>query len=387
MEEKGNAVTKEQKELLYNRVQELKRSNAALLAEIDLFEWFIGRIDPQHLVSQAGAGAPGASQLEGGGRGRRRKSRSHTSERLQQLTLKQKLYMAQREVMETQQDHEKLTQRYERTQDHYKASLQEAEMRLSEVRKAQREFEHRLLKPLKDNRWGVKEPEKVLQYIEDKSKVTQFEKLHLKNQALKVQEKKLQQQLQQKIEAGKAVEYKVEHSFLKVYPEEEVFQEFDEQRFNKNVVERQVNNLTVQQVLTSQKEKLQSVTQESTELSNDITNRKQILANIEEKIQHAQEELSKAETLNQHLNRQITDYHAPGIIEYVHVKDKHKKLQQSIHTWERRVGISEMALKAHSKAWNTQRATLTPANSADAGARSGQHRIPVKLPHIPEHST
>ncbi|XP_044050227.1 coiled-coil domain-containing protein 113 isoform X2 [Siniperca chuatsi] len=342
-----------------------------------MFERFISRIDPRDLVSHAGEdsqGAAGASQLEGGGCGWRRRSRSNILDRLQQLTLEQKLYVAQREVTETRQDQEKLKQRYQRIQDNYKASLKEAEMRLAEIRKAKNDFERRLLKPLKDNRLKMKEPEKVLHCIEDKTKVTQLEKFHLKNRALKVHLKKLQQQLQQKKETGKA-EY------------EEMFQEYCEQRIDRNLDELQVNNLKVQRVLSSHKEKLQSVTRESTELSNDITNRKQMLAKIEEEIQHAEEERLKAEALNQHLRRQMTYYQAPDITEYIHVKDKHKKLQQSIHTWERKVGIAEMALKTHTKAWSTQRATLTPANSAEAGARSQQHQTPLKLPYIAEHST
>ncbi|XP_070764013.1 cilia- and flagella-associated protein 263 isoform X2 [Enoplosus armatus] len=341
-----------------------------------MFERFISRIDPQDLVSQPGGDGPGpagASQLEGGGRERRRRSRSNISDRLQQLTLEQKLYVAQTEVTETRQDREKLKQRYERIQDNYKASLKEAEMRLAEIRKAKSQFEHRLLKPVKDNRLEMKEPEKVLQYMVDKSKITQLEKFRLKNQELKVHEKKLLQQLQQKKEAGKA-EY------------EEIFQEYNEQRIVKNLDELQVNSLKVQRVLSSHKEKLRSVTWESTELSNDITSRKQMLAKIEEEIQHAEEERLKAEALNQRLRRQLSDYQAPDIVEYIHVKGKHKKLQQSIHTWERKVGIAEMALKTHTKAWSTQRATLTPANSAEAGARSGEHQIPVKLPYIAEHS-
>ncbi|KAM9351960.1 cilia- and flagella-associated protein 263-like [Symphorus nematophorus] len=368
MEEKGKEVTKEQKELLYSRVQELKCSNAALLAENDMFERFIGQI------SQAGGYGTEASQLEGVGRGRRRRSQSNISDRIHQLTLEQKLYVAQREVTETRQEQEKLKQRYERIQDNYKASMKEAELRLAEIRKVEKEFERRLLKPMKDNRLEMKEPEKVLQYIEDKSKVTQLEKLNLKNQALKIHEKKLHQQLRQKKETGKA-EY------------EEIFQEYSEQTIEKNLDELQVNNLKVQRVLRSHKEELLSVTWESTELSNDISNRMQMLAKIEEEIQHAEEECLKAEALNQHLRRQMTDYQAPDITEYMQVKDKHKKLQQSIHTWERKVGIAQMALKTHAKAWNTQRATLTPANSALAGARSGGHQIPVKLPYIQKHST
>ncbi|KAG8012474.1 hypothetical protein GBF38_020243 [Nibea albiflora] len=313
-------VTQEQKELLYHRVEELKRTNAALLAENDMFERFISHLDPQDLVSQGGdgLGAAGASLLEGG------------------------------------------------------ASLKEAELRLADVRKAKNEFERRLLKPMKDNRLEMKETEKVLQYIEDKTKVTQLEKFNLKIQAMKIYEKKLRQQLQQKKDVGKA-EY------------EEIFQEYGEQRVDTNLDELQVNNLKVQRVLSSHREKLQCVILESTELSNDISSRRQLITKIEEETQRTEEERLKAEVLNQHLRRQMRDYQAPDIMEYIHVKDKHKKLRQSIHTWERRVGIAQMALKTHAKAWN--RPTLTPAYSTEAGARSAEYQTPVKLPYISENST
>ncbi|XP_036961856.1 coiled-coil domain-containing protein 113 isoform X1 [Acanthopagrus latus] len=379
IDEKGKEVTKEQKEHLYNRIEELKRVNAALLAENDMFERFICRMDPQDLLSQSGEDsleAAGASQLEGGGRGRTRRSRSSISDRLHQLTLEQKLYVAQREVQETLQDQEKLKQRHERIQDNYKASLKEAELRLADIRKAKKEFERRLLKPMKENRLEVKEPERVLQYIRDKSMDAQLEKFNLKNRALKVHEKKLQQQLQQtrtQKDIGTA-EFK------------DVFQDFSEQRIHQNLDELQVNNLKVQLVLSSHKEKLQKVTRESAELSSDISNRKQMLAKIEGEMQRAEEERLKAEAFNRHLRRQMTDYQAPDITEYMRVKDRHKKLQQSVHTWERKVGIAQMALRSHAKARSTQRTTLTPANSAEAGARSKERQVSGKLPYIAEHS-
>ncbi|XP_033997742.1 coiled-coil domain-containing protein 113 [Trematomus bernacchii] len=376
MEEKGKEVTQERKELLYNQVKELKCSNAALLAEIDMLERFIGRLDPQDLVSQAGeddSGAAGDSQLEGGGRGPRRRSQSNISDRLQQLTLEQKLYVAQREVAETRQDQEKLKQRHDQIQDNYKASMEEADLRLAEIRKAKIDFERRMVKPMKDKRLEMMEPDKLLRYIEDKSKVTQVEKLTRKNHALKVHEKKLQQQLQQKKETGKA--------------EYEIFQEYSEQRMDKNRDELQVNNLKVQRVLSSHKEKLQSVTRESTELSDDITKKKQMLAKLEEEIVRAEEERLKAEALNQHLRRQMTDYQAPGITEYMQVKGKHKKLQQSIHTLDRKIGIAEMALKTRSTVCSAQRASLPAVCRAEAGARPAEQHIPVKLPHIAEHRT
>uniref|UniRef100_A0A8C4NU75 Cilia- and flagella-associated protein 263 n=1 Tax=Dicentrarchus labrax TaxID=13489 RepID=A0A8C4NU75_DICLA len=301
-------------------------SNAALLAENNMLERFIGRLDPQDLVSQAGAdgpGASGASQLEGG------------------LTLEQKLNVVQREVTETRQDQEKLKQRYERIQDNYKASLKEAELRLAEIRKAKNEFERRLIKPMMDNRLEMKEHEKVLQYTEDKSKVKRLMKTTQSSFSLS----------------------------------------------HRTLLQLVKPICACVCVCVCQQEKLRRVTLESTELSNDISNRKQMLTKIEEEIQHAEEERIKAEALNKHLRRQMTDYQAPDIIEYMHVKDKHKKLQQSIHTLERKVGIAQMALKTHAKAWSTQGPTLTPAYSAEARDRSGGHQIPVKLPYIAEHST
>lgn len=55
-------------------------------------------------------------------RGRRHRSRSNISDRLYELTLEQKLYVVQREVTETQQDQEKLKQKYQRIQDNYKVT-------------------------------------------------------------------------------------------------------------------------------------------------------------------------------------------------------------------------------------------------------------------------
>ncbi|KAM3608741.1 uncharacterized protein V6R79_003938 [Siganus canaliculatus] len=374
MARKVEDVTQEQKQLLYHQVEELKRFNAALQAENDLFERFLGRMHPEGLLSKVDGDhlrPVGDSQLENEACGRRGRSGTNNTDGVHQLTLEQKMYVIQAEVAETRKEQEKLQQKSERLQDSYMASMKEAELRLTDIWKAKNKFERRMLKPMK---LEMKEPEKILQYIEDKSKLTQMEKFNLKNQALKVLEKKLQQQLQQKRDMGKT-EY------------EEIFQDYSEEITDKNLDELQVNNLKVQRVLSSHKEKLQSVMLESTVLSTDITNRKQMLAKIEEKIQHAEKERFKAEALNQRLCRQITDYEAPDITEYMHLKDKHKKLQQNIHTWERKLGIAQLALKTHTKAWHTQRAILTPADSVETGPRFAERRIPVKLPSIAEHST
>ncbi|CAG5958320.1 unnamed protein product [Menidia menidia] len=374
--EKDKTTTDEEKELLYNRVKELKCSNAILLAETDMFEQFIARLEQLDMDTRTGGEAPqvaGESQLDGGDAGWRQKSRSKKLDDPQLLSLEQKLYVAKREIKETRKNREKFKQKYEKIEDHYKASIKHAELRLAEINKAKTKFERRFLRPMGDRLEG-NQPEKVLRYLEDKQKLTQLEKFHLKNQALKIQEKKLLQQLQQKKELEKA-DYEV------------FFQEYSEPIMDRNLDELQINCLKAQQNLNAHKEKLHSVTLESTELSNNITKKLQMLDKIEEDIQHAERERSKAEALNRHLHKQLTDYRAPEIIEYVHAKDKHRKLKQSVRIWERKVGIAEMALKTHTGERGKYRATQTPTNSAEPGTRSGEHQIPVKLPHIAEHNT
>ncbi|KAM4734625.1 cilia- and flagella-associated protein 263 [Anableps anableps] len=327
-------------------------SNTALLTENVMFEHFIERLDPQDSESKAGGEhlqLTGGSKLDGGGVERKQRPQSNLSEPLQLLTLEQRLYVAQREVTETQKDQENLKREYERILNNYKSSLKEAELRSTEIKKAKKEFERRFFKSTKGSCMEMKEPEKVLQNIEDKSKVTQLERFYQKNHALKVQEMKLLQQLQQKQEMRKA-EYEI------------FFKEYDEPRMDKSLNELQRNSSKVHRLLSSHKEKLQSLTLESTELSNDLTKRKEMLAKLEEEIQHAEKERLKAEGLNHLLCKELTDYKAPDITEYVYAKEKHKKLQQSIHHWERKVEIAEMALKTHSRAWRRQKGTPTPAN-------------------------
>jgi len=54
------------------------------------------------------------------------------------------------------------------------------------------------------------------------------------------------------------------------------------------------------------------------------------------------QERLKAEALNQRLRRQMADYQAPDVADYMLAKDKHKKLQRSIHAWERKFGVAEV---------------------------------------------
>ncbi|XP_061628389.1 coiled-coil domain-containing protein 113-like isoform X4 [Phyllopteryx taeniolatus] len=244
------------------------------------------------------------------------------------------------------------------------ASLKEIDLQRADIRRDKNDFEHRFLKPLKKMS-EMKEPLKLLQYIRSKQ-ASQSDKLKLKIQGLKEKEKRLQQQLQEKRELGKA-------------GLEDIFLEYSEPTID--IEELQVKHLRAQRTLSAHKEKLQRVTQEFAQLSRDITKRKEMLEKIEEDILLAEEERSKAEDQNTQLRRQMSTYQAPDIAQYMHIKDMHKRLQQRVHTWQRKVGIAEMTSK--SKAWSQHRGTSVV--SAEAGTVDSQCPDAVKLPYIAQH--
>ncbi|XP_061628387.1 coiled-coil domain-containing protein 113-like isoform X2 [Phyllopteryx taeniolatus] len=369
----------ERQEGVYARIQLLQSSNAALLAENELFESFVIRLDRQDPLTQPVAGT---TQLEDRGQCWRQRSQGNLLDSLLQLTLGQKLHVAQREIAEMIRDQQKDKERSERILNNYKvsmakenkhyiftsvtpfqASLKEIDLQRADIRRDKNDFEHRFLKPLKKMS-EMKEPLKLLQYI--RSKASQSDKLKLKIQGLKEKEKRLQQQLQEKRELGKA-------------GLEDIFLEYSEPTID--IEELQVKHLRAQRTLSAHKEKLQRVTQEFAQLSRDITKRKEMLEKIEEDILLAEEERSKAEDQNTQLRRQMSTYQAPDIAQYMHIKDMHKRLQQRVHTWQRKVGIAEMTSK--SKAWSQHRGTSVV--SAEAGTVDSQCPDAVKLPYIAQH--
>ncbi|XP_051917732.1 coiled-coil domain-containing protein 113 isoform X2 [Hippocampus zosterae] len=291
------------------------------------------------------------------GQCRRQTSEANLHDGLWQLTLIQKMYVAQREVAEMIRNQQKDKQRSERILATYKASFKEIELQRADISKDKNDFEHRFLKPMKMSE--INEPEKVLYYIRSKS--TQCDKLKLKIQGLKAREKRLHLQLQEKRELRKA-------------GLEDIFLEDSEPTID--LEELQVKRLQAQRSLNSHKEKLQHVTQECAQLSSDIMRMKEKLEKIEEDIFHAEEERSKAEAQNKQLRRQMSTYQAPDVAQYLQVKDKHKMLQQSVHTWQRK-------MTSKSKFWSQNRDSSV--NSADAGAANGECPNPVTLPYIKQH--
>lgn len=323
---------------LREEVEAMRCFTKALLAENEMFEQFIFRSDQQN--QKVILDPQRDDRLKTGSSVRSILSQSR------QLTSEQKLYVSQMAIKEARKDLEKLRETNMKSCDDYESSMEEADFSLAEIRKAKNEFEQKLFRRMKEKRLEMKEPEKLLLYLKDKSKTTKIEMLFIKNSVLKGLKNKLKHDFQQKKEN------------LKIYYEKSVlFQGWGEQKREKPLEELLADYVKTQHIITVHKEKQKGVTAEHTKVCQRIKKRAEFLAKTENDIQQAEKGRLRAENVNRRLRSQMENYEVPGIKDYLEARRKFKRLQQDIHTWERKVRISELTLKVKAKC--SQKATVS----------------------------
>ncbi|XP_075045527.1 cilia- and flagella-associated protein 263 isoform X2 [Mixophyes fleayi] len=286
-------------EQLRGLTRDTRDAVSTLKAETEMFEKFYKRLDPKDLAPAAvpEVGAPPLDFTQMRSR-RRSKSRSTISERLLSLSVDQKCELVQRELENSKEEAQSDADNTERILQSFKAMMEEAEIRSSEIKKAMYEFERDIGRAAMSRKKsaGVT-PEKILRYMEEKTRARDslVDKLRLKNASLKIQKKKLQLQLKQK--------------------------------------------------------KLHNTMAESEHLAKEISVRKEMLQRIELETELVEQERSKAESLNKKLRTQLSDYRVPEVLHYVHEKMEQEELEKNIRAWERKVEIAELSLRTQRRSW------------------------------------
>ncbi|XP_040265935.1 coiled-coil domain-containing protein 113 isoform X1 [Bufo bufo] len=332
-------------------IRDTRHALSALTAETEMFEKFYKRLDPKELTPAAppdtSASPLDFSQM----RSRRRsKSRSTISERLLSLSVDQKCELVQRELEESEEEAQRNADNTERILQGYKATMEEAEVRSSEMKKAKYEFERDIGRAAVSNKKGEGvNPEKSLRYMEEKmlARDSLVDKLRLKNAALKVQKKKFQMQLKQKEEMGEVLN-EVDFQQLKI--ENTQFLERIDER-NQDLLQLKLTTGDTLQVLNSYKKRLQNNMAESTHLAAEISMRNDILQRIEVETEQVEQERAKAESLNKKLRKQLSDYRVPDVLEYVQEKMEQEELEKNVRAWERKVEIAELSLRTQRRSW------------------------------------
>ncbi|KAM3920668.1 cilia- and flagella-associated protein 263 [Leptodactylus fuscus] len=329
---------------------------STLKAETEMFEKFYKRLDPKELTPTLPSDTMASPQDFNQMRSRRRsKSRSTISERLLSLSVDQKCELVQRELEESKEEAQRDADNLERLFQSYKATMEEAEIRSSETKKAKYEFDRDIGKAaVKIKKGEGVTPEKVLRYMEEKmlARDSLVDKLRLKNAALKIQKKKLQMQLKQKEEMGEVLN-EVDFQQLKI--ENAQFLERIDER-NQDLLQLKLTTGDTLQVLNSYKKRLQNTMVESSHLSKEISVRNEILQRIEQETEQVEQERVKAESLNKKLRKQLSDYRVPDVLQYVQGKMEQEELEKTVRAWERKVEIAELSLRTQRRSWEQMKA-------------------------------
>ncbi|XP_044290126.1 coiled-coil domain-containing protein 113 [Varanus komodoensis] len=323
-------------------------ANSMLKLETEMFEKYFNRMETKEAAPEKHGSSPDLGQVQHT-RGRRKSKSRLTADRLICLTVEQKCDLAQRELEETKEDIRQMKENSERKLQNYMAILEEADIRMADIRRAMVDFDKDIVRAITKKKGSVIASEKVLRYMEDKirSRDVQKEKIRLKNDSLKAQKKKLQLQLKQKEELGEAL-HEVDFQQLKI--ENAQFLEKIDER-NQDLLQLKLTVGSALQILNFYKKKLQNATAMATLLVKDHAQRKESLEKIVRETTIAEEERKAAEALNKQLRRQLAEYRVPPVLNYVHEKMAVHGLENTIKIWERKVEIAQMALQSYRSIW------------------------------------
>ncbi|CAF0715043.1 unnamed protein product [Brachionus calyciflorus] len=353
-------------EQIQNQIDEILRVNQMLTIENQIFDKYYKKIEPFFLATIAGTSSssltttPSGSmydlsggqqqQPSTGGRYRKRsKSRSTQGDFRMRLTADQKCDIASKEIDELREESRKANEESEKNLDSYKAILEEADLRINEIKIEMHEFERDVLKagfnPL--NKKIV--AEKLLKYFDDRMKErdTLIDKLKLKNESMRKRRQKLKAELKEKEEMGEVL-HEVDFRQLKI-ENKQYMAKIDEKNTEMIKLKKMVGLVT--QTLNFRKKQLNQYLKEYDSILNDIKSREKLLNNIETETKTVRTEHSKEETKNRKLRGQLENYKVPEVSDYVNAEDYLYNLQKELKVWERKVEIAEMALKINKQSW------------------------------------
>jgi len=373
-EEPLNELTDEE---IFNLVEDTMRANEVLGIETNMFESFLKRVDPKDLTLQQNT-LNQQPTLETTQRTFRKRSRSRgqSLDKNLKLSAEQKCDIATRELEELKESIEIMKDNAEK-KNTFRAVMEEADIRYSEVKKAQYEFNRDIVNGAVNPRSNKLIAEKLTRSIEDKLRArdTLIKKLRLKNSTLKVQKKKLQLQLKQKEEMGEVL-HEVDFNQLKI-ENSQYLEKIDER--NQDLLCLKLKATNVLQVLNTYKEKLHVLTMESDRLKSEISQRKDLMRKIGLEMDLVEKEKLEAEEANTKYHQQLQDYKVPDVMEYVQEKADLYNLHKAVQSWERKVEIAMMALKTHQNTWKKLKADAGQEPNLTKGVQSTTWSHPPSL--------
>ncbi|NXC72296.1 CC113 protein, partial [Anhinga anhinga] len=266
------------------------------------------------------------------------------------LTMEQKCELAERELTEMKDEIQRMKEDSEQTLQDLEAVIEEADVWWADVKKAISDFEKDIISTISSKKGSIIASEKLLRYMEEKNRQRDLlrEKLCLKNYLLKRYKKKLQQQLRQKEQMGETLR---EVRLQQLQVRNAQYQEKIDEKSQELLQLKLTSGKTIQ-VLNFCRRKLQDAMETSTSLMKDISQRKELLQKIEREAALVEEQRAEAESVNQQLQKQLSDYSVSPVPSYVQKTMAVTDLKNRLKAWERKVAVAEMSLQSYHRAWN-----------------------------------
>ncbi|CAG9763739.1 unnamed protein product [Ceutorhynchus assimilis] len=349
---------------LIELVEEMETENRHLYLENILFESFLKEHDPSSLdgfeeiinfLLRKPSTSPtrvstGVSLDRDRGSGSKEKYRldSYTSitsiaeGKGPKINLSQKTEMLLRAMEESHIALESFLKKCHATKRNLKAELEEFSIREAEIKEATEIFEYSVVTQGIDKLTQRIPAEKFIRYMEEwlKSAQLQIEKLRLKIATLKVQYKKVSQQLIQRQELGENV-HAVDFDQLEI--ENKHFLERINQK-NVHLVELKKMNGKANLVLSNHKKFLQKQQDDCNKLKIQIREKNKLIERTEKECEAAERELQLEMDKYDHCRRLKNEYTVPDVMQYVRLKDQLFDIKKNIKIWTRRNKIQEIAL-------------------------------------------
>lgn len=230
--------------------------------------------------------------------------------------------------------------------DSLKAILEETEIRIGELKREAYEFKRDVVVGAENPRTGQIMAEKVVKYFEDelKSKDVLIEKLKLKNNNLKSQAFRIEQQLSAKDETSDSLHY---IDFHQLQIENKQFLSKIEERNQELLSMKLTTGKTIVSLNDHKKHLLEEV-MEYEALNSEVKEKKLLLERSIEECRKVNAFIKCSKRKTNKLRQEVDDSAAmemPNIENYIIQKKEMYELESKMATWQKKVEILEMAAK------------------------------------------
>lgn len=306
-----------------------------------MYRRHLERLDPEGLDPRSVAPKPQSR------RARKAKDSSKREEGVEALSTQEKYDVAAAEVELLQGLVAAVHQQSEKENDYLSTLQEEASMRIAEVKKDTYEFKRDIVLGAENARTGQVDSERMLRHMEDhlKDRDAQIEKMALKNNNIKSQIQKAEQQLHQREEMGDVLSV-IDFDQLKI--ENHQFLEKIEERNNELLRLKLTTGKTVQ-LLNGLKTSLAAHTDKSAFLQREIAERREQLARFRADAEEVTKEKEREAKRNKGMKQEQSNSELPNVMDYIKLKAEVSDLRKKKGDWERKIEIAQMESKRTGK--------------------------------------